>query len=278
MIKRNARLGKALKISRWRKSALAMWRTAYDPSIYTWAEYDMAPVQAYMDRVARETGLKITVTHFVSKAVAEMLRRHPGLNVVRRGGKIYPRETIDLSYTVASDTTGEDLGAAIVYDAGTKSMADIAQELQPVVREVRQFTDPKHRMYKRILSWLPHWVRCLVLDLTTWVLHDLNLWSPLFGLPRDAFGCALITNIGSLGLEQGFAALVPAMRMPMVIAIGAAQDKAVIRDGKVEAARVIGLYFTVDHRVVDAVPAGHMSKTLKKIFADPERELEAGKS
>lgn len=255
-----------------------MWRTAYDPSIYTWAEYDIAPAQAYMDRLAQETGLKITFTDFVSKAVAEMLRRHPGLNVVRRGGRIYPRATIDLSYTVASDTTGEDLGAAIVYDAGSKSMVEIARELQPVVRDVRKYTDPKHKTYKRILSWLPHWVRIVALDLTTWILHDLNLWSPLFGLPRDPFGCALITNIGSLGLEHGFAALVPAMRMPIVIAIGAVHEKALVRNGKLEAGKVIGLYFTVDHRVVDAVPAGHMSRTLKKIFADPERELEIGKA
>jgi pyruvate dehydrogenase E2 component (dihydrolipoamide acetyltransferase) len=277
MFKRNANIGRELRISSWRRSALAIWRTAYDPSIYTWDEFDVAPAQAYMERVARETGLKITLTHFVSKAVAEMIRRHPEMNVLRRGGSLYPRDTIDLSYTVASDGRGEDLGAAIVYDAASKSMAEISRELQPVVKEVKTHRDPRHQGFKKVLSLLPHRLRCLVLDVTTWILYDLNLWSPIFGLPRNPFGCVLITNIGSLGLVQGFAALVPAMRIPMVIAVGAVQDRAIVREGRIEAARMLGLYFTVDHRVVDAVPAGYMSQTLKKIFADPERELESGK-
>jgi len=275
MFKKNARLGRELRISAWRRSALAIWRTAADPSIYTWGEYDIAPAQAYLDRVARETGLKLTMTHFVSRAVAEMIRRHPEMNVLRRGGSLYPRKTIDLSYTVASDSRGEDLGAAIVYDAGSKTLEQIARELQPVVREVRTHRDPRHQMFKRILSRLPHRLRCWTLDLVTWILFDLNLWSPVFGLPRDPFGCVLLTNIGSIGLEQGFAALVPSTRIPMVIAIGSIQEKPIVRDGAVVAARMIGLYFTVDHRVVDAVPAGHMSRTLRKIFADPERELGA---
>jgi pyruvate/2-oxoglutarate dehydrogenase complex dihydrolipoamide acyltransferase (E2) component len=275
VLKKNARIGKRLKISSWRRSALAIWRTAYDPSIYTWDEYDVAPAKAYLDRLARETGLKLTLTHFVSKAIAEMIRRHPEMNVLRRGGSLYSRKTIDLSFTVASDSRGEDLGAAIVYDAASKSLEQIARELQPVVREVKEHRDPRHRWFKRILSWLPHRLRCLTLDVVTWILFDLNLWSPIFGLPRDPFGCVLITNIGSLGLEQGFAALVPSTRIPMVIAVGAVQEKAIVREGSVVPAEVLGLYFTVDHRVVDAVPAGYMSRTLKKIFADPESELAA---
>jgi pyruvate/2-oxoglutarate dehydrogenase complex dihydrolipoamide acyltransferase (E2) component len=273
--RRNAKLGARLQISPWRRSALALWRTAYDPSIYTWAEFETSAARSYLDRLQRESGTKLTLTHFVAKAVAEMLRRHPELNVLARGGDLYPRQGIDLSFTVASDQVGEDLGASIVRDAAQKSVVDIARELQPSVKEVRESGDPKHRLFKKLLSLLPHRLSCWALDGVTWILYDLNLWTPLFGLPRNPFGCALITNIGSLGLEHGFAALIPATRIPMVIAVGAVQKKPIVRGERVEAGEVIGLYFTVDHRVIDAVPAGRMAATLKKIFASPDSELNA---
>jgi pyruvate dehydrogenase E2 component (dihydrolipoamide acetyltransferase) len=250
-----------------------MWRPAFDPSIYTWAEYEVLAAKKYLDGLQKTSGQKLTLTHFVAKAIAEMLRRHPELNVMARRGNLYPRKTVDLSFTVASDGKGEDLGASVVHNAAEKSVLEIAQELQPSVKEVRANRDPKHKVFKTVLGVLPLRMRYWVLDFVTWILFDWNLWSPLFGLPRNAFGCVLLTNIGSLGLEQGFAALIPSTRIPMVVAIGAVQRKPVVRGEEVVIAEVIGLYFTVDHRLVDAVPAGYMSQTLKKIFSDPEREL-----
>ena len=216
---------------------------------------------------------RITLTHFVGKAVAEMLRRHPELNAIIRRGGLYPRQTIDISFTVASDTTGQDLGAMVLRNADKKTLVEIAQEMAPVIREVREKTDPKHQVFKKILGALPLWLGRFALQTACFFLYELNLWTPLFGLPRDPFGGALVTNVGSLGLDQAFGALVPASRLPVVIAVGAVQDTAVVENGQVIAGKVIGLYFTVDHRVIDAVPAGYMSKTMKQIFADPEGEL-----
>lgn len=273
IFRRNANLGPKLKISAWRRSAFALWRPAFDPSIYTWGEYEVAAAKKYLDGLQKSSGQKLTLTHFVAKAIAEMMRRHPELNVMARWGSLYPRETVDLSFTVASDSKGEDLGSSIVHDAASKSVLEIAAELQPSVREVRARRDPKHKVFKSVLSILPLRMRYWVLDFVTWILFDWNLWHPLFGLPRNAFGCVLLTNIGSLGLEQGFAALIPSTRIPMVVAMGAVQRKPVVRGDEIVIAEVIGLYFTVDHRLVDAVPAGYMSQTLKKIFLDPENEL-----
>ena len=273
MIRKNTSLGPRLQISPWRRSALTLWRSAHDPSIYSWCEFDVGPAKAYMDKRSQSSGLKLTMTHFVSRAIAEMLRRHPELNVVARGWALYPRSSIDISYTIASDPIGNDLGSSVVRNAGEKDIVQIAKDLQPKILEVREKTDPDHRIFKKLLSLFPHRVSCWLLDIVSWVLYDLNIWSPIFGLPRDPFGCVMITNIGSLGLEQGFAALIPATRIPMIVAVGAVQKKPVVRNNEIVISEVVGLYFTVDHRVIDAVPAGYMVETLRKIFGNPEIEL-----
>ncbi len=273
ILRQNAPFGPRARISAWRRAALAIWRTAHDPSIYAWMEYPAEPALAYLERLRAETGVKVTLTHFMGKVMAELLLRHPELNgIIRRGG-IYPRQTIDISFTVASDLTGEDLGQTVVRDAAMKSVLDFAREMQSDVREVKTKIDPKHRLFKKILALLPLRIRIWALDLATWILYDLNLWTPLFGLPRDPFGGVLVTNIGSLGLDQAFGALVPASKMPMVVAVGAVKEKPVVRQGQVVVGKTIGLYFTVDHRIIDGVPAGYMAQTLRKIFHDPELEL-----
>ncbi len=93
------------------------------------------------------------------------------------------------------------------------------------------------------------------------------------GVPKDSFGSIMLTNVGSLGLDEAFAPLVPYSRIPILIAAGSVQDKAVVRDGKIVVGKVIKLCATFDHRVIDGVHASHLSKSLKQIFANPEAEF-----
>ena len=52
-------------------------------------------------------------------------------------------------------------------------------------------------------------------------------------MPKDPFGGATITNIGSLGLDTGFVPLVPYTRVPIFVAPGKIDDVPVVENGKV---------------------------------------------
>ena len=43
----------------------------------------------------------------------------------------------------------------------------------------------------------------------------------------------------------------------------------VVEDGKIVVAKVLRCFATFDHRVLDGAHAAHMSKVMKKVFADP---------
>ena len=104
-------------------------------------------------------------------------------------------------------------------------------------------------------------------------MYSLNLWSPVLGLPKDPFGSMMLTNVGALGLDAGFAPLVTYSRVPLLIAVGAVKDTPVVRDGKIEIAPMCRLCATFDHRLIDGMHASHMVRTLQRIFANPEKEL-----
>jgi len=272
-LERHIDFGPPRRISSWRKIALGTWRTAKDPSVYGFLDVDAAAALAYLEKAREKTGARVTLTHFAGRALAETLRRHPELNAVLRLGRLYPRKSVDIFYQVASDSEGRDLSGMVVREADSKSLSEIAREVSGRVRSIRDDTDTTFKKMKGIMAAIPGILIGCILDLTGFLLYTLNLWSPALGTPRDPFGSAMITSIGTLGLDMGFAPLVPYSRVPLVLALGAARDEAVVRDGKIVVMRRVRLCATFDHRLIDGVHASKMARTMTGIFLDPVKEL-----
>ncbi len=269
-ITRNIRLGKALRISSWRRIAIGTWPLVGDPSIYGMLEIDARPALAYIAKLREQSGARITVTHFVGRALAEVYRQHPEINAVVRWGNLYPRPSVDVFFMVATDKKGEDLSGTVVREADKKSVLEISREMEGSVPRIREHGDRDFAGFKKLASFLPGILNGPAIKIAQWIMYPINLWSPLLGIPRDAFGSVMITNIGALGMDAAFAALVPYSRAPMVVTVGAVQDAPAVRDGQVIVMPQLRLGITIDHRVIDGMQASHMARTVKAIFAAPE--------
>lgn len=120
---------------------------------------------------------------------------------------------------------------------------------------------------------MPGFLVGAMLNVLGFILYSLNIWTPLFGAPRDSFGSMMLTNVGSLGIDLCFAPLVAYSRVPLLIALGAVADRAVARDGQVVVAQTVQIGVTFDHRLIDGLHASKMTKTLAKYFKDPKSLL-----
>lgn len=271
LIQRNVNLGKAIRLSAWRKVALGTWATAKDPSVYGMLELDAEPLLRHIEKLRSETGVRVTLTHLVGRALGIVLHKHPELNCVRRLGKLYPRRTVDIFFQVATDEAGEDLTGMVVREINKKSLVDVAKEMDHTVKHIRVNKDPLFKKMKGLIKLTPSaWSR-FILWIGEFLSFGLNVWSPLLGYPKDAFGSLMLTNIGSLGLDVAYAPLVPYSRVPVVIALGAVQDQPVVRGGSVVAGKVMKICVTIDHRLIDGVHGSRMAMTLKKLLANPEQ-------
>jgi pyruvate/2-oxoglutarate dehydrogenase complex dihydrolipoamide acyltransferase (E2) component len=273
LLSKNVELGPALNISPWRKVAIGTWKTAGDPSVYGFVDMDVAPALAYVETLRKITGQKITMSHLVGKIMAETLKRHPQINCVLRYGRLYPRKNVDIFFQVATDMQGEDLSGMTIRSADKKTIAQIATEMEIRVREIKTKQDQSFTKMKNLMGLLPGCMAKFVLGFAGLFMYTLNLWSPLLGSPRDPFGSAMVTNIGSIGLDMAFAPLVPYSRVPLLIAVGAVREMPFVRNGQVVAVPAMRLCATFDHRLIDGVHGAHMYKTIQKIFANPEKEL-----
>lgn len=270
LISWNVNLRPPLKLSAWRKIAMGTWRTAKDPSVYGIMELDVGAALEHIERLNRENSdVKVTISHFTGKALANCFGQHPEINCIHRLGRLYPRKTVDIFFQVANDKKGDDLSGVVIREADKKSILNITRELQEEVINVRHKGDPNYKKTKGIMKMLPGFIVPWLLDILGFLMYGLNLWSPLLGTPKDNFGSMMITNIGSLGLGLAFAPLLPYSRVPALFALSAIEDKAVVKNGAIVIAKIMQIGVTVDHRVIDGVHAGHMAKTLRKFFIDP---------
>ena len=265
-------------LSSFRVIAIGTWVTTKDPSVYGSLEVPADEVLSYVRAFREHTGLRLTLTHVMAKVMAKVFEAMPDANAILRFNRIYLRSEIALSFQVAmSDPeTGQiDLSALTLRRPDTKSLREIVEEFEAVAAKIKAGKDLEKEETRRTFQRAPTWLVGRLLDVVSFLTYGLNLDMSWAGIPRDLFGSAMITNVGSLGLKTAYVPLVPYSRVPLIIAVGAVEKKPVVaEDGTVQVGHTLGLHATFDHRILDGAHAATMARTVQEVFADPWTHLD----
>ena len=257
-------------ISSFRRLAIGSWKTAYDPTVYGTMTLRMDKSLAYIEAFRLKTGIRLTLTHLLIKAMAEALRRCPDANAILRFNKIYLRKRVTISTLVVQTDGGKvDLTATKIDDPERKSLREIAAEMEAAVRSVRERKDQAMEKGKSSLQKIPYPLLNLFTWLMSFFMYTLNWDMRWAGMPYDAFGSACLTNVGSLGLDTAYVPLVPYTRVPIFIAPGAVKDMPVVDNGQVVPGKVMNVNASFDHRFIDGFHAGILATTLREMLENP---------
>jgi len=91
--------------------------------------------------------------------------------------------------------------------------------------------------------------------------------------PEEYSGATFtVTNLGMYGVEEFLAIIVPGQSA--ILAIGAAELKPVVHEGRVEARNRMRLTLAADHRVTDGARAAEFLRDLKQVLEQPMSLLE----
>jgi pyruvate dehydrogenase E2 component (dihydrolipoamide acetyltransferase) len=273
----NLALRKKKDVSPFRKLAIGTWQTAYDPSVYGTMNLRMEQALAYTQAFREATGKRLTVTHMMAKAAAAVFQRMPDANAILRWNRIYMRERIGVFFQVVLEDprTGEiDLSGTVNYDPEQKTVEQIYDEFATKVERVRAAKDRKLESSRGMFRRMPYFMLNRMLRLVSFFSYTLNLNLRWMGVPKDPFGSIMITNIGSLGLQEAYVPLVPYSRVPIVLAMGAVEDAPVVEDGAVVPGKLMRVCATFDHRVLDGAHAAIMARTLRAWMEHPFEHFE----
>jgi len=271
----NVKLAGKAKISPFRKLALGTWETAYDPSIYGTLRVRADALLDYIEKFRVKYGKKLTVTHLVAKAVGVALKETPDANAILRFNKIYLRKNVDVSLLVLMEHDGKkDLSAAKVDDIDTKSLQEIVTEIEARAEKIRARKDKELEQTRQSMQLVPAFFINRFLKILSFLLYTLNLNLKWLGMPKDPFGGAIITSIGSLGLQTGYVPIVPYTRVPIYIAPGAISREAVVEGDTIVIGHMLDVNVTFDHRIIDGAHAADLGAAVRRVLSNPEAELD----
>lgn len=271
-MKRNIKGWWLRDISTWRKISLNTWSEPDNPSVLGLLDVDVSELERFLEKRSEESGVKCTMTHAVTRAVAMTLRRYPDVNVLVRGHRIWQREDVDIFLQVAmpiDDDAGKaDLSGAVIRRADTKRVEEIAIELRERAKAVRERRDGKMAETRGLLQKLPNFATRWSLSALGFMQYALNVRVP--NTPRDPFGSAMVTSVGMFGISHAFAPIVTFSRCPIVVLTGVVEERAVVRDGEIVIRPMCNLATTFDHRIFDGFQAGQMAKAVRSCLQQPE--------
>ena len=271
MLKPNVDLLPAVKMTPWRKISVGSWKPVGDSQVYCELDLNAEPALAAIEAHNRSSAQKITMTHFAGKVLGQVLKEAPELNSIVRFGKIYPRRNVDVFFHVVQ--ADKDLSGHVVREIDKKNLAQISSELQRGASEIRTGNDKNFKKIKNSWRRIPSFAAGFVLDFIGFVFYSCNLHLKGLGVPKDAFGSMMLTNIGSLGFESAFVPLPPYSKVPFVVALGKVVDRVCAENGQAVVRRRISLCCTFDHRIIDGAHGAVMAEKIRHYFANPSELL-----
>jgi pyruvate dehydrogenase E2 component (dihydrolipoamide acetyltransferase) len=254
----------------WRRVAVHTWRPPRDPSVYAIVDVPVRGALDYIERIREATGTRVSVTHMVARAVALGIRAFPQLNGIVARKRIMLRESIDIFIQVATEG-GRDLSGFKVVRADEKPVVEIARECDQRVELLRSRRDRQVERTKSVLDRIPMTLLGPVMRTIAYLIYDRDLDLSRFGIVKDEFGSAMISNIGTFGLTTAMAPLVPFSRTPLVVLVGHVENRAVAEDGRVVVRPMLTLGVTFDHRFMDGYQGGKMADLMRAYMSDPEQ-------
>lgn len=260
---------KGRRVRGWRKLAGATWGPPVDPQFFGEMEIDAEALMDFARHERERTGVHVTMTHLVGRAVARGLAEVPSLGMRLAHGREYPRESIDVFFIVATGG-GDELTGVKIEGADRLSAVEIATALQRRTSAIAAGADQEFGRAKQMLTVLPPRVLRQALRLSAWLSSDLHLDLPMLGVRREAFGGAMVTSVGMWGIRQAYSPLAAYYRVPLLVCVGAVTPRPVAVAGRVVVRPMFTLTATFDHRYVDGYHAAQFAESVQRYCSHPD--------
>ena len=123
---------------------------------------------------------------------------------------------------------------------------------------------------KKVFDKIPWPFRSMIFNFLKWLTIKMSISLPKAGLKANNFGSFMVTNVGSIGIDNGLPALFPISNVSFVFSMGSSQKKPVVINDEIVIRKMMYIGSTVDHRIVDAMHGGKLFRYIKRMVRNPE--------
>ncbi|HCT30946.1 MAG TPA: dehydrogenase [Bacteroidales bacterium] len=251
----------------WRKVAASFYKKPTDSKIFGSVELDITDLEQYISQKRKE-GLKITLTHIFTLAVARAIKETvPELNAYICRGHVVKRNSIDAMVSVLIGDS--QMGSIMIHEADTLTLHELADVMETEIRKARAGSENKTMQMRDSITKIPWPFRVWVVGIIRKITIDWGLSIPFLNFKPNSFGSYVVSNIGTLGLDMGYPALFPISNVPLVLIMGGVKKKPYVVNDTIVPRRIINLGAALDHRVIDAMHGGKLFRYIKYVANNP---------
>ncbi len=252
----------------WRKVASTIYRKPIDSKIYGTVDLDVTELEKFITKKRKE-GTKTTLTYLLTLIMGRAIRQEvPELNSYVKRGKIIQREQVDATVSVL--LPGGQMGSVKVENTDKLTVEELAEEIGKEIAQTRKGNENDTMQSKNLLSSVPWPFRNWLFKLYRTATIHWGISVPGIGLDANSFGSYVVSNIGSVGLDTGYAALLPSSNISFVMVLGNVMKKPIVVNDEIVIRRIMSISATLDHRVVDGSHGGKMFRVIKHLIKNPE--------
>ena len=251
----------------WRKTASTIYKKPVDSKIFGSVEIDITDLEKYIN-VKRKSGMKITLTHFFLLATARAIKEQvPELNTYVKRGNIYSHQQIDATVSVL--LKNGEMGSVKMQNVDKMTLKESAIQMKEEIKKSYQGDENATMQMKEKLASIPWPVRGWVYQVIKYLTTNMGISIPSLGLSANNFGSFILSNIGSIGLDIGYPALMPSANISFVLILGGINKKPWVVNNEIVPRTILTLGAALDHRVIDASHGGKLFRYLKKMVNNP---------
>jgi pyruvate dehydrogenase E2 component (dihydrolipoamide acetyltransferase) len=252
----------------WRKVASTIYRKPIDSKIYGTVDLDVTELEKYIT-AKRKQGTKTTMTYLLTLIIGRAIRQEvPELNTYIKRGKITQRKQVDATVSVL--LPGGQMGSVKIENTDQLTTEEISAKIGKEIAQSRKGDENETMQSKNKLSAVPWPFRNWLFKLYRTATIHWGMSMPGLGLDANSFGSYVVSNIGSVGLDTGYAALLPSSNISFVMVLGNIMKKPVVINNEIVIRRIMSISATLDHRVVDGSHGGKMFRIIKHLIKNPE--------
>lgn len=201
----------------------------------------------------RRSGNKLSFLAWLIKTIADCVALHPPVNGINRpkDNKVVVFSDVDVSLVIEKEVNSTKVPLPyIITKADQKSVYQIYAEVESAksqtIEDEGDYVLGKRRspFLMKLFTKLPQRIRLMFMR------------KVVFNNPqrvKDMMGTVMVTTAGMAGHARGW--IMPLSIHPLSLAFGSLNEQPVVNRGEIQIRQLLHLTVSVDHDVIDGVPA-----------------------
>ena len=241
-----------------------------DSHVYFNQDASIKRIEEYISQKAEE-GIKISLLDIIFASIVRLMAERPKLNRFAINQRIYARNKITLAITIKKSLTddGDETTVKVDFD-GTENIFEVRNKLQTLIAENKDLSNANGTdKIAGILSKIPTFALKFAIKLIRFLdKHGMLPKSVIEASPFHA--SAVVTNVGSLGIDSIYHHIYNFGTTSMFFAIGKKKKSYVFGEDEITEEKCVNLAFVGDERICDGHYYASSFRSLVKYLNKPE--------